>query len=359
MTEIPPKKSHPARRSIKLDDWPAGDRTAWTEALARGDVLDGRGRGASWAAVTRKTNGLHYGRWLGYLAYVGDLEPEAAPADRVTPENVANYVRHLDAIGTVAPRTQVSMLVGLKEVIRAMAPGRDWRWLQDLCNRLNRAAKPSTEKARRIRPTAEIYGTALDGLARLAKGPLDLERCLEYRDHLMLAFLAARPLRTKNFVSLEIDRHLIRFGERWLITIPAAETKTRADIEFWLPADLAGWLNLYLDKVRPRFPDAECTRQLWLHEKGAALPTIFLYRRIVSLTQRLFGQAINPHLLRDCAATTLSFEAPDSPRVAAALLSHRSAATTERHYRQARSLDAGRVLNGILARVKAELEDKK
>lgn len=90
------------------------------------------------------------------------------------------------------------MLVGLKEVTRAMAPDQNWRWLQDLCNRLGRTAKPSKDKAKRIRSSIEIYEAAFKGLSDLADGPLDLKHCLVYRDHLMLAFLTARPPVTTN-----------------------------------------------------------------------------------------------------------------------------------------------------------------
>ena len=51
----------------------------------------------------------------------------------------------------------------------------------------------------------------------------------------MLALMAARPLRVKNFASLELGRHLTRMEHNWLITIPAAETKTKQPIDFDLP----------------------------------------------------------------------------------------------------------------------------
>ncbi len=350
------KRSDPARRGLRYDEWPQPDRRAWASAIADGDIFDERGRGARWAKETRRTNGFHFGRWLGYLAYAGKLEEDAPPEDRVTPDRVGSYLRHLIALGTTAPYTRLAMLVGLKEVIRAMAPDRDWRWLQDLCNRLNRQAEPTRDKARRVRPTVEIYEAALKGLAAFPSGPLDQEDCIDYRDHLMLALLAARPLRTRNFTWLEIGRHVIRAGDRWLITIPAAETKTKVAIELWMPANLVPWFERFLGEIRPQFPAADHTNRLWLHEKRTDLPTIFLYRRIVRITENILGKPINPHLLRDCAATTLSLESPDLARVAPALLGHRNAATTARYYVQAKNLEASRKINGILADVKADLE---
>ena len=42
--------------------------------------------------------------------------------------------------------------------------------------------------------------------------------------------------------------------------------------------------------------------------------------RITKLTQRLFGTPINPHLLRDCAASSLATVSADMAQAAPALL---------------------------------------
>ena len=68
-----------------------------------------------------------------------------------------------------------------------------------------------------------------------------------------------------------------------------------------------------------------------------------LYRRITKVTKRHFGVAINPHLFRHCAATTIAIEDPQHVSIAKSLLGHSSLATTEVHYNQARALEAGRV----------------
>jgi integrase/recombinase XerD len=59
-------------------------------------------------------------------------------------------------------------------------------------------------------------------------------------------------------------------------------------------------------------------------------------------TQEAFGVAINPHLFRDAAATTLAIADPENVRVAAPLLGHRTFTTTERYYQQAKSFEAHR-----------------
>ena len=79
--------------------------------------------------------------------------------------------------------------------------------------------------------------------------------------------------------------------------------------------------------------------------------------RITRLTRRLFGAPINPHLLRDCAASSLAAVSSDMARAAAPLLGHRHFSTTERYYIQADNLAASRRIGAILDQVKAVSED--
>src|SRR6476619_6183548 len=148
----------PIRRGLPYDEWPAADQALWRAALTTGDLFDEGGGAAHWATRTRQTNIQHYGRWLGYLAWIGILGADTAPADRVTREAVRAYHQHLTAL--VAPITRLSMMVGLKVMMQAMVPDRSWRWLQDVCNRIQITARPSKDKRSRMRPTAEIVAAA-------------------------------------------------------------------------------------------------------------------------------------------------------------------------------------------------------
>jgi hypothetical protein len=60
-----------------------------------------------------------------------------------------------------------------------------------------------------MRPTAEIFTAAVAEMERLPATDLSVKQALAYRDALMLALLAARPLRVKNFTALELRRHLV------------------------------------------------------------------------------------------------------------------------------------------------------
>ena len=73
-----------------------------------------------------------------------------------------------------------------------------------------------------------------------------------------------------------------------------------------------------------------------------------IYDRIRARTKEQFGVAINPHLFRDAAATTMAIADPANVRLAAPLLGHRTFTTTERYYRQARAQEAHRAFVDVL-----------
>jgi len=84
-----------------------------------------------------------------------------------------------------------------------------------------------------------------------------------------------------------------------------------------------------------------------------------IYIRIVARTRERLGQPINPHLFRDCAATSIAIEDPAHVGIASRLLGHRTGSTTERYYNQARSIEASRLMqNHLLARRKASMNSK-
>lgn len=175
-----------------------------------------------------------------------------------------------------------------------------------------------------------------------------------YRDGLLIALLAALPtLRLANLTGLILGRTLLQQGGVWLIRIPAAEVKTRVAIEVPWPRMLTRHLTVYLSQrdwvlqLRNR-ESRHPTNALWLTMYGLPMHDHTIYTRIMARTRAAFGHPINPHLFRDCAATTTAIEDPAHVRIAAPLLHHRSFATTEKYYNQAQGLEASRAVQHCL-----------
>lgn len=176
----------------------------------------------------------------------------------------------------------------------------------------------------------------------------DRLRAMQFRDGLLIALLAARPLRLKNLTGLALERSLVRRGEGWWIMIPPEETKTHEPIEAPWPEALNTALATYLNACRPilcrlrnRWTRPVGTA-LWVSTHGSPMGERALYDVIVSRTKTAFGRSVNPHLFRDCAATSIAIEDPEHVRMASQLLGHRSTSTTERYYNQAQTIDAAR-----------------
>jgi integrase/recombinase XerD len=132
------------------------------------------------------------------------------------------------------------------------------------------------------------------------------------------------------------------------------ETKTGVPLEFPWPEILRPPLEDWLARWRPLLlrltgrwtrPAGEA---LWISSHGSAMTQQAIYDRIVARTRAAFGKGINSHLFRDCAATTLAHADPKHVGIAAPLLGHRSFATTERYYLQARMGEASRRLQHAL-----------
>ena len=60
--------------------------------------------------------------------------------------------------------------------------------------------------------------------------------------------------------------------------------------------------------------------------------------------------AVNPHLFRHCAATSIAIEDPKHVMIIKSALAHRSLATGEKYYNLAGSNDANRRHQGVLRR---------
>jgi integrase len=335
--------------SLPFADWPAADRVAWQAATEAGDLFDGSGPAAGWAPSTRAGVCYDYGRWLMFLARHEPVTLDQPLALRPTPERIGAYLNHLAT--TVGSVSRHGYLRHLADALRVMAPGQDWTWLRRVVARLEAQRRPRPKPPRLIEAGRLVeLGYALMQAAerRLDEAENDTTALLDYRDGLMIALLAARPLRRRNLAMITIGRQLIRVGDAWHLVFAADETKTGQPIEAVLPDRLVPYLVRYLGAVRPRFPGADRHAGLWAGLKGRAITGQAIYDAITQRTRAAFGRAINPHLFRDCAATTIAIKAPDQIGVARDLLGHASLVTTEQYYNQARSIDASRLLARVL-----------
>ena len=335
-----------------VEHWPAADQAAWQRAQMRGNPLTKPGKAASWRPTSRKAVIGAYGRWLAYLADHGLLEETATPATRMNAELVYPYVDHLRT--TCSSVTVASYLGMLCMMIQAMAPGVDFIWLQELQKHMKIRAVPIREKRQRIVPIGDLAQLGLDLMAeaeaKAAATGISRHEAKQYRDGLMIALLASRPLRQANFLGIDIGCHLISLSSGYMLSFTADETKTHRPLAFAVPSYLVPLLTQYCALYRPYLLALRSTRgksrqdrheaagnRLWVSQYGTPMTAGAQIKMLKKHTVSRFGRFVNPHLFRDCVATSIANESPEHVRITAQILGHSSLDTTEHYYIQAKA----------------------
>ena len=346
----------PERQCLPIAEWPADDRRLWLEACTPGSIFDEEiGLRAGHAAISNTKDQKGYGRWLTWLRI---NEPECLkgpPAGRITLERVKDYTLGLKALGN-SSQTILARLQELGAVAKVMEPTAPWRFINRLSARIRSGHKPARGKLA-LRPANELLelGLALM-ISDVALSPL--QAAITYRDGLIIAFLALMPLRRRNLADLELGRSLREARQGWRVVFEEDETKTHAVYEVLVPEVLHQPLAAYLNVHRPLLAGrdgrwhSDPGHMLWISKDGSPMTQMAIYDRIRARTKSAFGAAINPHLFRDAAATTMAVEDPRHVRIAAPLLGHRTFSTTEKYYQQATGLEAQRSFLAVIEELK-------
>ena len=118
---------------------------------------------------------------------------------------------------------------------------------------LESPARPARDKLSRLKQPEELIalGERLMDEAEAATEWSARRRAIRYRDGLLIALRAYRPVRRRNLAMMRLGRHLMKVGGRWRIVFGAEETKTHVPYEAVLPAALGPRLERYLDVHRP------------------------------------------------------------------------------------------------------------
>jgi hypothetical protein len=137
------KRRHRRRRvALLFADWPMVDQLTWSKLFVPSSPLDADGPLSHWSACSRDIAMGAYAHWLGFCSRRCKPLLKVLPEDRVRPEVVARYLAELQ---TKVSSVTIMMRVGrLCSVIRAMAPGSDWEWLQALARRLRKPSHTNT-----------------------------------------------------------------------------------------------------------------------------------------------------------------------------------------------------------------------
>jgi integrase len=350
-------------RSLPLEDWPKADRLSWAASCKPGQRLARGGSASHLASVTQADLARRYGYFLDFLDRSSRLDRAAEAGAQVTRGAIAAFIAELQA--RVSSVTVSRTIYKLRRAAECIAPGRDFAWLAELEKDLVLLERPKNDFDR-IVLTERLVEAGLT-LIREAEADINgpwLRRALLIRNGLMVALLAACPIRLKNFAGLEIGLSFLRLEGQWWIGLE--DTKSRRPDHRPVPCFLTDFIESYLETYRPVLlhqatggveprPDPrrgvaqstitsrnELARALWLGRRGNPLGYSQVERALTETTRMTLGVPVNAHRFRTSGATTAALYAPHAPHLASALLHHSDAKVTEQHYNRASSLSVAR-----------------
>ncbi|MCZ8104946.1 MAG: site-specific integrase [Burkholderiales bacterium] len=151
--------------------------------------------------------------------------------------------------------------------------------------------------------------------------------------------LLVAPIRRKNLASIELDKHLLKVGNRWHLVFDDREVKNSQVLEFILPERTVALLEWYLREHRPALVTSEMSALFPGRADGAKRPNT-IGTQVTQLISRYSGLTINPHLFRHIGAKLYLDARPGGYEVVRRVLGHKKMSTTTGFYSGAESAAA-------------------
>lgn len=334
MRPLVPASSH-GRRRLAVCDWPQADRDAWARATAPSSPLDlDRAKSRNWRPTTRRFVEEGYGRWLAWLEDRIDIHATDVVL-RTTREHVEAY-RCMLVGANCAPYTISARIAAIANAVKSIRPAHDWTWLARGAWRMHQDARPAKDVADKLQPIQDVLHlgrelmTSADAI-QAAAGVVPTDAAVMFRDGLLVAFQALRPLRRRNLGSIALSQFEAR-GDALFLKFAAGEMKGHVAFEVPWPSELRDALSRYLSVYRPALLCGKEIEALWVGTHGGPLGEGNVVHRLVLRTKRRFGRGINAHSFRHNVATTVAEEAPEAVSILPEVLAHKEQRTSEKYY---------------------------
>ncbi len=340
---------------LKLEAWPAAHRARWTAGTAPKAGRLAKVKHADTLRPTSIRNAARgYGAFLAALAAAGIDIQTCSPSDLITAENVARLVDALMERGNLLNSIKVRIF-DLRVALRIMQPDHPFDWLTrpgDVSiNELypqEFAPKPMPDP-RAL--TCLGLGLARDAMSRSVLTDAAKQAC---RNGVILALLAAFPIRVGSLAVMRLGVHVIDQGDLIMLKFAASEVKNNRTLECAVPNHLVEAFRFYIDTVRASMCGVEDGGWVWLNRDGTEFRLRGIEGMFRRITEKAFGVAMGPHSVRHGVATALAEMAPQRPGLAATVLGVSEAVVSE-HYCRADQRNAARTSNEVLEQERDEL----
>src|SRR5262249_25468381 len=131
-----------ARLHLPFERWPNADKVLWQQAVEADDPFSAGG-GARLSPASRQRYFMGWRRFLGFLTIAEPEALEISPADRLRPERIKRFAKHLAE--TCSPGSIANGVEAAYNAARLMMPDIDFAWLKEMKTRLHKAVAPKGE----------------------------------------------------------------------------------------------------------------------------------------------------------------------------------------------------------------------
>jgi len=182
-----------------------------------------------------------------------------------------------------------------------------------------------------------------------------MDQGITFRDGVLIALFAARPVRRRTMAGLRVGEQLVRLGDGWRLALEAKDIKNRRVLATPLPKSLNGLIDHYLAEVRPRLLGKPASTAVWLEADGSPVSPQAITRMVYCRSVAEFGVRFGPHRFRHAAGTWTPIEDPKHPGLAATMLAI-GASMVRKHYDRSEEAVAATAFHDALAAERAGLE---
>lgn len=318
---------------LSVAQWPAPIRTRWLEATAEGDELLDGGAASHWSAKTHRTNARAFSQFIRCMQEHSLLQSEDLCPDCLKEPALRLFVDQLR--NRVAPASALSLLRRTSAVLRLLYPELDRSLLKLAITRLDHTAKANGKALSGLPSPDELLRVGLDVMGGWQDRAVHDRRinAADYRNGLIIAFLALCPIRLGNLAQMQIGRHIDLAAQPVRVSFEHFEVKGGKMLAFDWPIELEDQLGFYLSDIRPMLVHhPRVLRAMWPSLHNRPMNESGIYTAIAKATRSRFGYKVTPHMFRDSAATFISEMVPQRAHLAAGVLQHASFKTTQTHY---------------------------
>ncbi|QRM33576.1 site-specific integrase [Microvirga sp. VF16] len=341
-------------QSLPVSSWPMHDPLVWAEACRPTQRLRLGGLASHMKPVTQDDLARRYGYFLWALMQARQLDPAEQAGAQIVPDTLEHFISLAEPHWSSV--TLYQSVYKLRRIAEILAPETSFAWLREIEADLRAAAHPARRRENVTTDELVEAGEALFREAGKASHLKPKEQARRARNGLMIALLALRPIRHRNFSELTLGSTFRHLDGNWWIVLEAGDTKAGRIDEKRVPQDLVPLVERYLTVYRPilltqkdkasrearksngatrpmliNLPQHEAGA-LWISVTGVPLTYSAVGAAIVETTEATLGIRLSPHAFRRAAKATATFLGGAYPGLARGVLQHNGDRVGEENY---------------------------